>query len=84
MGLWYLLVTMEGVLMHVARVLVNDQPVTSVVTERGVAPVAQLDARLPADPIELQSERVWPLLVDAVEAADNELFVPVETVTFVD
>jgi len=70
--------------MRIARVLVNGEPMTSVVTERGVAPVAQLDPRLPDDPIELQSERVWPLLLNAVEAADTELFVPVETVTFVD
>jgi hypothetical protein len=70
--------------MHVATVLVNDQRITSVVTERGVAPVAQLDPGLPADPVELQSKRVWSRLVDAVNAADDDLFVPVETVTFVD
>lgn len=70
--------------MHIATVLVHDQRVTTVVTERGVAPVAELDPRLPVDPAELQSERIWPLLVAAVEAADRELFVPVETVTFVD
>jgi hypothetical protein len=39
---------------------------------------------LPADPVELQSKRVWSRLVDAVNAADDALFVPVETVTFVD
>ena len=70
--------------MRIATVLVNDQRVTTVVTERGVAPVAQLDPRLPEDPVELQSERIWQRLVEAVEAADEELFVPVETVTFVD
>ncbi|HEY5788535.1 MAG TPA: hypothetical protein VIT65_27560 [Microlunatus sp.] len=68
--------------MHLATTIVNDQPITCVVTERGVAPVAQLDPTLPADPVELQSDTVWPALVAAVEAADHDLFVPVETVTF--
>jgi len=35
------------------------------------------------DPAELQSDSVWPGLVAAVESADPDLFVPVETVTFV-
>ena len=36
--------------MHVVTAIVNDQPITCVVTDRGVAPVAQLDPTLP---------RVW-------------------------
>lgn len=69
--------------MHLATTVVNDEPVTCVVTDRGVAPVAQLDPTLPTDPAELQSDSVWPALVAAVESADPDLFVPVETVTFV-
>jgi len=69
--------------MHLATTVVNDEPVTCVVTDRGVAPVAQLDPTLPTDPAELQSDSVWPGLVAAVESADPDLFVPVETVTFV-
>jgi len=68
--------------MRLATIVVNDDLITCVVTERGVAPVAQLDPTLPTDPAELQSETVWPALLAAVESADDDLFVPVETVTF--
>ncbi len=68
--------------MHLATTIINDDPITCVVTDRGVAPVAELAPHLPTDPAELQSDSVWPSLVAAVEAADDSLFVPVETVTF--
>jgi hypothetical protein len=70
--------------MHLASAIVNDELITCVVTERGVAPVAQLDPMLPTDRAELESDTVRPKLVAAVDAADPDLFVPIETVTLVD
>jgi len=68
--------------MQLATAIINDEPMTCVVTDRGVAPVSQLDPTLPNDPSTLQSATMWPVLVAAVESADSSLFVPVETVTF--
>lgn len=70
--------------MRLATVMINDEPITCIVTERGVAPVAQLDPMLPTSPAELESGTVWPDLVAAVDAADPALFVPIETVVLVD
>ena len=70
--------------MHLATVIINDEPVTCVVTQRGVAPVSQIDPMLPTGRAELESGTVWQRLIAAVEAADPELFVPIETVTLVD
>ncbi|HEU4545895.1 MAG TPA: hypothetical protein VFR88_06355 [Microlunatus sp.] len=55
--------------------IINNEPITFIVTERGLAPVTQLDPMLPTDRGELESGTVSPALAAAVDAADSELFV---------